>query len=310
MELGIHFHDVSYHYPGKGGAALEHVAFTIPRSSIFALLGPNGAGKTTLLRILCGRLQGYTGSFQIPQDWADQSGKLNPQKYGVLVEQPGIYARLSVQEYLEFFGSFYRIPDLKKRILQLATRVEFGNLKQPMSKLSLGMRQKVQIMRTFLHSPALVLLDEPTANLDPIAREALWSMVVQANRELGTTFIVCSHLLGEMEQHCTDLGFLRSGKICASGSQQAIRHSHQATTRVSVLLTEPWAGQALDSIIPGMIDVKCHESEIHFECEHPERTNPALISYLVLHGAQIVEISVHRPKLGEIYRHFVEGKVS
>lgn len=308
LDLGIYFHDVGFRYPGKGEAALEHVDLKIPHASVFALLGPNGAGKTTLLRILCSRLQGYSGHLSIPAQWQTASGHLDPRHYGVLVEHPGVYARLSVREYLEFFGSFYGIEDLRRQIQHLADLLQFERLQDRMGTLSLGMRQKVQIMRTFLHSPPLVLLDEPTANLDPIARDALWSLVSQANRTQGTTFIVCSHLLGEMEQHCSDIGFLRSGHLSACGSLDAIRKSHQAASRVVIRLAEPLLQPPSISSIPGIDHLQIQASEIHYFCEKPEKLNPLVIAQLVYQGAQIVEMGVHHPSLGEIYRHFVEEK--
>lgn len=308
MELGIHFHDLGFCYPGRTAPALLNIDFAIPRASVFALLGPNGAGKTTLMRILCGRLHGYSGSLSIPDVWRTPEGLIHPRRFGVLVENPGVYVRLSVVEYLRYFGSFYEIPNLDHRIQFLSDRLEFSGLKQKMGALSLGMKQKVQIMRTFLHNPSLVLLDEPTANLDPLARECLWNLISQANREHGTTFIICSHLLGEMEQHCTELGFLRQGHLVASGSLEQIRKLHQAASRVVVQLSAPCESIQSYPEIHELGDLHVLENQVHYRTEHPERVNPPFISHLVRHGANIIEVAVHKASLGEIYRHFVEEK--
>lgn len=304
MIESIHFSGLSYSYPGKRVPALDAIELQIPKSSIFALLGPNGAGKTTLLRILCGRIPQFQGSLQIPAEWKSPQGILDPKHYGVLIENPGVYARLSVREYLAFFGGFYAMPDLHARIDFLAHQLHFRELNHKMSALSLGMRQKVQIMRAFLHNPALVLLDEPSANLDPIAREQMWNLVTASNREFGTTFIICSHLLTEMESHCTDMGFLRKGKVVASGSLQSILGATHAKTRVEIQLGSVQTVSLAS--IAGVEHLQQEGSQLHFQCDTPQHANPQMVQALVSAGIPVVEVKVHRPNLAEIYRHYVE----
>ena len=291
---GIAFESVSYAYPGRKNNALSGVDLVVPESSIFALLGPNGAGKTTLLRVLCGRLAGYTGQLHIPMPWLNSQGILDARSYGVLIENPGVYGRLTVLEYLEFFGKFYAILDLKQRIKTLAERVKLSELHRKMSALSLGTRQKVQIVRALLHKPPLVLLDEPASNLDPIARDEVWNLVREYNQQYGCTFIICSHVLTDLEQHCTHLGFLRNSELIANGTLDAIRAQYPMQSKVTI---------RLGSL--GNTGLTSHELE--YDCADPAKENPRRIQQLVEQGADVIEVNVARQGLSDLYRRLVQG---
>lgn len=208
--------NVSFSYPGASTVALSHVNLQIPEGSFFALLGPNGAGKTTLLRLLCGRFSKYSGHIDIAPPFRGEGGFLNPKSYGVLLENPGIYPKLSIEEYLAYFAGFYGCNlDLVKSISHM---LELPDLSTKMSSLSLGNRQKVQILRAMAHSPKLLILDEPVANLDPAARESVWNMISEWRKKEGGTAIVCSHILAEMEQEATDYAIVNHGQILKTGA--------------------------------------------------------------------------------------------
>ena len=306
----ISFAGLTYSYSGKSAFALQQVNLDITEGSIFALLGPNGAGKTTLLRILCGRLSGYQGSLHIPQEWANLSGILDPRHYGVLIENPGIYGRLSVSEYLGFFASFYAISDAKSRIAALAERFSLENLSQRMNTLSLGMRQKVQVMRVFLHRPPLILLDEPSSNLDPLARDEVWNLVRETNQHEGTTFIICSHLLAEMECNATHIGLLKKGNLLASGSLGEVRTRFSDKSEVSIHFTTEFGvtiniPKLLTEILPVNSNIRLDANTLRYCCTDPKMINPKVIASLVEQGMLLSEVSVEKDDLGAIYRKLV-----
>ena len=196
----------------------------IPEGSFFALLGPNGAGKTTLLRLLCGRFSKFSGSLEIADGLRGKNGFLDPCACGILLENPGVYPKLSIAEYVDYFVGFYaaRNPEwnesaARERIATLAKKLELPSLETRMGKLSLGNRQKVQLLRAMAPSPKLLILDEPVANLDPMARETVWSLLADWRKNEGGTAIVCSHILAEMEEEATDFAIIDRGQLLKSG---------------------------------------------------------------------------------------------
>ena len=215
---------VTFRYPKSKVDALSSVSLVIPRGSFFALLGPNGAGKTTLLRLLCGRFAKFSGNIEVSADIVGENGFLNPLACGILLENPGIYPKLSIAEYVDYFVGFYaaRIPTwnaqvVRERIVTLSKKLELPSLDSRLSTLSLGNRQKVQLLRALAPKPSLLILDEPVANLDPIARETVWSLLSDWRKNEGGTAIVCSHVLAEMEEEATDYAIINHGQVLKSG---------------------------------------------------------------------------------------------
>ena len=227
MELSsplVKIENVTFRYPKSGSDALSGVNLEIPRGSFFALLGPNGAGKTTLLRLLCGRFAKFSGTIELAEDVRGQKGFLDPLACGILLENPGIYPKLSIAEYVDYFVGFYaaRIPEwnerqARERIARLAKSLELPALDTRMGALSLGNRQKVQLLRAMAPAPRLLILDEPVANLDPVSRETVWKLIADWRREEGGTAIVCSHILAEMEEEATDYAIIDRGRVLKSG---------------------------------------------------------------------------------------------
>lgn len=216
--------NVSFRYPKSNVEALSSVSLEIPQGSFFALLGPNGAGKTTLLRLLCGRFAKFSGSLEIAADVRGTNGFLNPLACGILLENPGIYPKLSIAEYIDYFVGFYaagnpgwKASSTRDRIAALAQKLELPSLDTRMGKLSLGNRQKVQLLRAMASNPRLLILDEPVANLDPISRETVWNLIADWRRNEEGTAIVCSHILAEMENEATDYAIIDRGRVLKNG---------------------------------------------------------------------------------------------
>lgn len=226
----ISFENVCFRYPKAHVDALCSVNLQIPVGAFFALLGPNGAGKTTLLRLLCGRFAKFSGSLAVDEPLRNSEGFLDAHKYGVLLENPGVYPKLSIEEYLSFFAGFYGMGEnaclpggaARARVEMLASRLELPDLKNRMGALSLGNRQKVQVIRAMLPNPKLLILDEPVANLDPMSREMVWKLVEEWRQNEGCTAIVCSHVLAEMEQYASHYAIIDGGRILKAGEVSAL----------------------------------------------------------------------------------------
>ena len=233
----VQLEKVSFRYPKSKSDALFQVSLDIPQGSFFALLGPNGAGKTTLLRLLCGRMHRFEGSIKIDDEMRNEAGFLDSKKYGVLLENPGIYPKLTIEEYLHFFTGFYGLGEgawleggsVYNRCMSFAERLDLPPLDTRMDALSLGNRQKVQIVRALLHNPKLLILDEPVANLDPKSRETVWKLLDEWRKENHGTAIVCSHVLAEMDEWATDYAIIDRGQVLESEKNPGLGNASVAT---------------------------------------------------------------------------------
>ena len=233
----IELSSVTFRYPKSTSDALSNFSLSIPQGSFFALIGPNGAGKTTLLRLLCGRMRRFEGSVKIASEIANKAGFLNPKTYGVLLENPGVYSKLTIEEYLKFFTHFYDLGEgawleggsVYNRCMSFAERLNLPSLESRMDSLSLGNRQKVQIVRAMLHNPKLLILDEPVANLDPISRETVWTMINEWRAENQGTAIVCSHVLAEMDKYATDFAIINHGHVLKAAKNPGVGDASVAT---------------------------------------------------------------------------------
>ena len=170
---------------------------------------------------------------------------LDPIACGILLENPGIYPKLSINEYVDYFMGFYaaRIPtwnetEARERIERIAKCLELPPLDTRMGKLSLGNRQKVQLLRAMAPAPKLLILDEPVANLDPMSREAVWKLIADWRKQEGGTAIVCSHILAEMEEEATDFAIIDRGHVLRSG-RVADLASETATFKIEIRGNEP-----------------------------------------------------------------------
>ena len=233
----VQLEKVSFCYPKSKSDALFQVSLEIPQGSFFALLGPNGAGKTTLLRLLCGRMRHFEGSIKIDKELRNDAGFLDSKKYGVLLENPGIYPKLTIEEYLHFFTGFYGLGEgawleggsVYNRCMSFVERLDLPPLDTRMDALSLGNRQKVQIVRALLHNPKLLILDEPVANLDPKSRETVWKLLDEWRKENHGTAIVCSHVLAEMDEWATDYAIIDCGQVLESEKNPGLGNASVAT---------------------------------------------------------------------------------
>ncbi|MBR2272521.1 MAG: ABC transporter ATP-binding protein [Fibrobacter sp.] len=271
--FAIKVQGVSFAYPGASENALDSVKLEIPEGSFFALLGPNGAGKTTLLRLLCGRFSKFAGSLEIADGLRGKNGFLDPLACGILLENPGIYPKLSIAEYVDYFVGFYAARNsawnetaARERIESLAKKLELPNFETRMGKLSLGNRQKVQLLRAMAPSPRLLILDEPVANLDPMARESVWGLLADWRKNEGGTAIVCSHILAEMEEEATDYAIIDRGQLLKSGRVDDLA-GESATFRVdtSVSLEQIRAALAAAGIKANVVPAASNLANIYRE---------------------------------------------
>ena len=195
---------------------LRDVSFEVAPGEIFGFIGPNGAGKTTTIRVMATLLEPTAGSVHI--DGHDAS--LDPDEVrriiGYMPDHAGVYERITVREFLEFFADAYRIPELGvvDAVIELTDLTKLSD--RLVATLSKGMKQRLQIARTLLHDPKVLVLDEPASDLDPRARIEVRDLLLEL-RELGKTIFLSSHILTELSDVCTSVGILERGELVVAG---------------------------------------------------------------------------------------------
>lgn len=199
--------------------AVQGVSFQLPEGSIMGFVGPNGAGKTTIIRMLCGVMIPTEGTATVlGYDVKAQSEEIK-QRIGYMSQKFSLYEDLTVEENLNFYAGVYRLKGTNAREQKMRVIKRIGleeRLKQMVKSLSGGWKQRVALACSLLHNPCLLVLDEPTAGVDPVSRRVFWDIIRQLSSE-GMTILVSTHYMDEAES-CDYLGFVFYGKLIAFGT--------------------------------------------------------------------------------------------
>ena len=197
--------------------ALKEVSLKIPSGSIFGLLGPNGAGKSTLINIVAGLTNKSSGSVSIWGYDQDQNPEKSRSVLGVVPQELNLDPFLSPMEALEIQAGLFGVPSHQRQTLKILEKVGLSEVKNAYARsLSGGMRRRLLMAKALVHSPPVLILDEPSAGVDIELREMLWDYIFELRR-LGTTIILTTHYLEEAQKVCDNIGILNKGNIVESG---------------------------------------------------------------------------------------------
>lgn len=217
----------------NGVRTLENVQLSVPKGSIYGFLGPNGAGKTTTLRLLLGLLRNQQGKIELfGQNFNEHRIEIL-RKLGSLIEQPSLYGHLTAEENLEVYRVIYQCDRTRiKEVLRTVGLDQTG--KKKARQFSLGMKQRLSIAIALLHKPELLVLDEPTNGLDPNGIIEIRELIKQLNRESGTTILVSSHILSEVEKMATHVGIIHKGKLLFQGTMGELQQMKTRNTGMEI----------------------------------------------------------------------------
>ncbi len=217
MSVAVSASELEFDYANH--KALKGVSFSVEKGKIFCLVGPNGGGKSTTFKLLSTLLPLQKGSIQIlGEDLQKNSSKIRA-KVGVVFQSPALDKKLTVFENMIYQGNLYGKSgtSLKDRVEILLKKFKIHDRKNEKAEsLSGGLKRRVEIAKALIHSPELLILDEPTTGLDPLARMEVWSYLKQMTHE-GITVLLTTHLLEEADK-CDSLAFLDQGKLVAAGT--------------------------------------------------------------------------------------------
>jgi ABC-2 type transport system ATP-binding protein len=212
-------------------AAVDAIAFTVPEGALFGLLGPNGAGKTTTIRMILSILEPDAGAIR----WGERPVRELPRAaLGYLPEERGLYPRMPVREQLEFFARLRELDAdrARARTQEWLERMELSeHADQPTQELSKGNQQKVQLACAVVHGPRLLVLDEPFSGLDPINHRLFEAVVRELNAD-GTTILLSTHDMEQVEALCREVALLHEGRLLFAGALAELRRRHADRERL------------------------------------------------------------------------------
>jgi len=213
---------------------LNDISFRVQSGEIFGLLGPSGAGKTTLIKILTGQLRPSGGDSEILGKDTKKLSELEYKQIGTMMDNFGLYERLSVQDNLSFYADIYRvsrkaIPDILKRIGLYEAR------HTAVARLSKGMKNRLSLARALMNNARLLFLDEPTAGLDPVTTREIHRVLME-QKETGTTIFLTTHNMFEAESICDKIALLSNGSIIEYGRPGDICKKYNHLNKLQVTL--------------------------------------------------------------------------
>ena len=278
--------------------AVEDVSFELEPGQIFALLGPNGAGKTTTLRMLAGLIAPTSGSVRVGNEAMTPGAAPRLRgRIGFLTEAPGLWDNLTVHDNLKVYAQLYGMRDAEEAVSEALALFEISDRSTDRTaRLSKGLKQRVALARAIVHRPSIVLLDEPTAGLDPESARDVRELIV-AMRGEGRAVLLCTHNLDEVERVADRVAVLRS-RLVAIGTPKELRQ-RLFTSRLRIHVSQD-ADTFADTLrASGVSDVRADGTWLSLS--EGTLTTPQIVRMLVDAGAGIEAVERDEPSLEDVY---------
>lgn len=298
----IRIHDLVKRYAASGKSpgklALDGVSFVVPQGQIFGLLGPNGAGKSTLINTLAGLVMKTSGTVEIWGHDIDRDMRNAKASIGIVPQEIVFDPFFTPAEVLDNQAGFYGVPKALRRTVELLRAVHLEDKANAYARsLSGGMKRRLLIAKAMVHSPPILVLDEPTAGVDVELRRQLWELVTELNND-GVTVVLTTHYLEEAEQLCDRIAIINHGKLIANKPTREL--VDMAREKIVVLTLDrdvavaPQHGAFLKSRISGERQV-----EIGYD---KDRMNAGEVMSLVQgQGYAIVDVSTREADLEDVF---------
>ena len=297
---------------------LNDVNLEINEGEIFGIIGSSGAGKTTLLESMIGFFPINKGEISFRKDSAgstfnflslDKDPSLK-QLIGFSTQEPSFYDKLTVKENLEYFAKLYNIQDqfINQRIKKMIELVELNGDEDTLAgELSGGMKKRLDIACSLINDPKILILDEPTADLDTVLRQHVWKLLKKIN-SLGKTIIISSHFLEEMDVLCNRIGIIYNKTIAHVGTADDLRKGYSYDKEV-VVSTESKNYQRLASLLKGLPISKLvvRDGSLYIYTKEAESVLKKLVDILEKSKENVLQLEIHRPSLDEVFTSIVQG---
>ena len=300
-------------YKGAKTPSVDHISFTVNEGEFFAFLGPNGAGKTTTISILTTTLSKTSGEVKISGFDVEKEAQKVREKIGIIFQKPSLDQQLTAEENIRFHACLYGMcgyrptfrlmpKEYRNRVMDLAEIVGLKDaLFKPIKTLSGGMQRKLEIIRSLIHTPNVLFLDEPTQGLDAVSRRGLWEYINDVRQKHGTTVFLTTHYIDEAED-VDKVCIINQGKIAACSPPNVIKENLlrqeliiDAADRTA--LFDELNELGLDFTVNGKIIVPFHGMESAHKIIAAIKTKLSVIK-------------IHEPTLEDAYIEFLDSKRS
>ncbi|MCA1028907.1 MULTISPECIES: ABC transporter ATP-binding protein [Cytobacillus] len=288
----------------KDKVLVSNVNLHIKKGEIYGFLGQNGAGKTTIMKMLTGLIHPSSGEIALFGERLTENKKSGLKRVGSIIEYPLFYEHLTARENLQLHCEYLGFYD-QKAITQALDMVHLKGIEgKKVKDFSLGMKQRLGIGRAIITKPELIVLDEPTNGLDPIGIKDMRDLIRMLNKEYGMTFLLSSHILGEMEQVVDRIGVIRDGQLVNEVTLADIRK--QQTEYIEIVTSNVEKSVYLleyELRISNMKIVEDNRIRIYDLTLSPSEISKALI----LHQIDIEEIQKHTSTLEDYFYQIIHG---
>jgi ABC-2 type transport system ATP-binding protein len=283
---------------GEGKLALKGVSFDVPQGGIFGLLGPNGAGKSTLINILAGLVTKTSGRAEIWGFDIDGQPRNAKRSIGIVPQEIVFDPFFTPFEVLENHGGFYGIPKAERRSEELLAAVHLSDKRDAYARtLSGGMKRRLLIAKAMVHSPPILVLDEPTAGVDVELRGQLWELVRKLNGE-GVTVVLTTHYLEEAEELCDEIAIINHGELIAhKPTRELVGMAREKIVRVSV--DKDLAGPIMEQGFAKAEVIEPRTLEITYNRD--TMSAGQVLGVVQQHGYGIEDVTTREPDLEDVF---------
>jgi ABC-2 type transport system ATP-binding protein len=296
-DLAIDIQNLSKTYAG-GKRALDDVSLSIPRGAIYGLLGPNGAGKSTMINILAGLVNKTGGTARIWGFDIDANPRNAKNSIGIVNQEILFDPFFTPLETLENQAGYYGVPKAERRSMELLRAVHLEDKADAYSRtLSGGMKRRLMVAKAMVHSPPILVLDEPTAGVDIELRQQLWSYVRSLN-DRGVTIVLTTHYLEEAEELCDRIAIINHGKLIADKpTRELVNMAQEKVVEVTVDrdVTELPTHDRFEKV------EKSGERSLKVTYLKNRATAGEVLSLIQSQGLAIVDVSTHDPDLEDVF---------
>ena len=288
--------------------AVDNITFDIGAGEVVGYIGPNGAGKSTTIKMMCGILTPTSGELTVNGLVPYKNRQKNARQIGVIFGQKSqLWWDLPITSSLKLYQKMYEIPDdvYHERYMQLCDMLELDEFAdRPVRTLSLGQRMRGELAAAVLHRPPVLILDEPTIGMDVVVKERIRAFLKELNRAYGTTILLTTHDMTDIEKVCARAIMINKGKKLFDGTLEALRQNSQSDSRVTVRL-EKAVPPALEARLRGL--EKPEAGTYIFRLSHTDEENRLLSE--VLENNRVLDMYIAEPTLEEeVARYLGKGE--